>query len=319
MNWNGQRPYINHFVATRSNPLQAASLQADLKARRRSRLFDACLTRPVYLNLRFEMNAAGQTAAYRDTTQTLGYDVLIIGAKSDLIQTREIIVKSAETERSLVRVGGSSTLNLRIDEFAGLTPGNGGQTGVMYLPSPIPLAAGERITAEVFKTDTTAAVEVGNIVLLGIRVLDKTYAESVLAAEADQIEQLLKQREFPQEYFQKVTFDFDSAVVGGESRNILSHRIEEPCLIRGFRTSLRFSMVEIGIAGDLPWTPEATPCWAIGAEDEVGHDNWIWTPKPIYLRRYQQIEIRRIENGAIDEVQVDAQTGNTFTMICETV
>ena len=132
MNWNGQREILDHLIAKRENPEQATALQTQFNQRRRQFVQKSLNVRPVYHPLKFEMNAAGQTSPYRDTTESLAYDTLIIGAKSD-VQTREIIIRRTEDEKPIVYVGDEIDLNLRSDEIAGLTATvGGGQLGVFY-------------------------------------------------------------------------------------------------------------------------------------------------------------------------------------------
>lgn len=319
MNWNGQRPWVDHFIATRSDAAGAPAAQAALNERRRRRLFEAALTRPIYLPLTFALPATGQVSPIRDTTTSLGHDVLIVGARSDT-QTRDIVVRATESDRSLVRIGDETSLYLRCDEFAGQLPGNGGQTGIQYWPVPILLRQGQRITIEMFKTDTTADAEEANIVLVGIRAYGKEYANALLdAGEMAAVDHFLNAREFPAVTHLKVAWNFSTALAGGEARNILTPRVEEPLLVRGVRTSLRNSLIEIGLASEPSWTVEETPYWAIAGEDELIADNWLWFPKPIYLRRNAQIELRRIVNSIDTGTPLDAQNGNTMTFYCETV
>lgn len=319
MNWNGQRRYLDHAIAKMQNPAMAGKLQAEFDAWRRKRLFDAATTRPVFHPLQFNMLAAAQTSPYRDTTQSLGYDVLITGIKAD-VQTRDIIIRRTESDLPICYVGDEANLNLRVDDIAGITATTGGgQTGTFYLPSPILVPSQTRLTIEMFKTDVTAAVEQANIVLIGVRVFHRSFADSLLdPAERLLADQFIALRDIPRPVFLKQLVAFDSAIAGGEARNLFTPKVEEPLLIRGIRTTLRQSQIEIGVTGEPTWTIEPTPIWGVAGEDELGHDNYQWFSKPIYLHSGDTVEVRRVINS-IDGTLIDAQTGNTITWICETV
>jgi len=319
MNWNGQRQSLDHLIAKRVDASRGAALQSDFDGKRRAKVQSALFTRPMFLPLTFEMTAAGQVSPYRDVTPSQPFDMVITGIKADS-QTREIIIRRTEDEKPVVYVGEELNLYLRADEIAGqaATTG-GGQLGVFYLPSPISLKANNRLTVEMFKTDATADVEKANIVLIGVRVFPKQYGEMLLdKAEQQQVEFLLRAREVPQLKFLKQSVDFDVAGAGGVARNLYTPQVEEPLLIRGVRTTLRQSLIELGIQGEPTWTAEPTPIWAVAAEDELVSENYHWFSKPVFLHSKNTIEISKITNS-IDGSLIDAQTGNSITWICETV
>lgn len=318
MNWNGQRRYLDHVINKRQDPANAAKLQAEFDAWRRKRLTDAATTRPVFHQLQFSMTAAAQTSPYRETTESLGYDVLITGIKAD-VATRDIIIRRTESDLPICYVGDETNLNLRVDDIAGITATTGGgQQGAFYLPSPILVPAKTRLTIEMFKTDATAAVEIANIVLIGVRVFHRSFAEALLdPAERMLADQFIAMREVPRTVFLKQAIAFDTALAAGEARNLFTPKVEEPLLIRGVRTTLRQSLIEVGVTGEPTWTVTPTPIWGVAGEDEMGHDNYQWFSKPIYLHSGDTIEVRRIINS-IDGSLIDAQTGNTLTWICET-
>ena len=319
MNWNGQRETLDHLIRRRLNPGRADSLQADFDAKRRSRIESALTTRPFFVPLSFEMNAGGQVSPYRDTTPQLAYDFIITGIKTDT-QTRDIVIRRTEDDKPVVYVGDQLNLFLRLDEIAGLTAtSGGGQLGTFYLPQPILLPRGARMTVEMYKTDTTAAAEVANIVLIGIRVFNQDYANLLMKdGERQRIDFLIKARECPRVVFLKQAVSFDSAVVGGEARNLVTPEVDEPLLVRGMRTTLRQSAIELRVEGEPLWTSSAVPIWGIAAEDELVHDNYQWFSKPVFLRARSSIVIDRITNG-YDGTNIDDQTGNSITWICETV
>lgn len=319
MNWNGNREILNALINNRRTPELSGKLQAEFNAKRRSKVQAAADCRPIFLPLQFDLAAAGQISAYRDMTDSLSHDVIIVGVKADQ-QTRNIIVRRTEDEKPIVYVGDKDNLFLRLDEIAGMSATNGGgQIGAFYLPSPILLKANNRITVEVFKTDATAITEQVNLVFIGLRVFNPAYADLLIdSAERTMIEQILTLREAPRNVFLKTLVEFDSAVAGGQARNITTPQVQEPLLIRGVRTTLRHSKMEVRIQGEPNWTVKPTPCWAIAGEDEMGHDNYQWFAKPIYLHTGNTIEIPLATNS-IDGVNIDAQFGNTITWICDTV
>jgi hypothetical protein len=319
MNWNGQRETVDHLIRSLVEPKKAASYQADFNAKRRSRILSALHTRPFFVPLAFNMLAAGQVAPYRAITQQLAFDYIITGIKSDI--RRDIVIRRTSDDKPIVYTGDEANLYLRADDLSGFSADSGfGQMGTFYLPQPIYLQRGHRMTVEMFKTDTTAGAEEGNIALVGIRVLRKEYGELLMAeGEREAVDFYLKNRVTPRAVFLKTYVDFDSAGAGGISANIVTPQVPEPLLIRGVRTTLRQSLIEgVRLEGEPNWMPSATPIWAVAAEDELVHDNYQWFSKPIYLRANGTIEIERVTNS-IDGSLIDAQTGNTITWLCETV
>jgi hypothetical protein len=319
MNWNGQREIVNHLIAKRSDPANGSRLQTDFNAKRRAKVQSAINTRPVFMPLQFTLPAAGQVSGVRDTTESVNYDVIITGIKTD-VQTRDIIIRRTEDEKPVAYVGEEQSLYLRTDEIAGLSATTGGgQIGTFYLPSPIILPAGNRMTVEMFKTDVTATSEIQNIVLIGFRVFHKAYGVELIDTSEDaRITQLIKMREVPRVVFLKQLIEFDSAVAGGIARNLYTPQVEEPLLVRGVRTTLRQSNIEISIQGEPKWTTKPTPIWGVCGEDETIHDNYQWFSRPIFLHSKNTIEIERITNS-IDGTNIDPQSTGTITWICETV
>lgn len=319
MNWNGQREALNHLIQKRVEIERSANLQADYDAARLRKINSALYTRPVFLPLKLELPATGQATPLRDTTKGVGYDVIITGIKTDT-PNRDIIIRQLESERPLAYFGDEMNLHLRADEIAGTTTTvGGGQLGVFYLPSPIVIKANNRITVEMFKTDTTGSPEQANIVLIGVRVFNKSYGELLLdAEEKNKIAFYLKARETPQIRFLKQRVDFRTAGVGGIAENLYTPQVEEPLLVRGCRTSLRQSLIEVRSEGEPVWTISPTPIWAVGAEDDLGHDNYLWFSRPVYLHSGNTLEISRVINS-VDGVNIDPQLNNTITWICETV
>lgn len=319
MNWNGNRQTLDHLISLLLDPERSASLQRDFNAKRKSRIESALNTRPYTLPLSFDMNAAGQISPYRAETPWTSFPVLITGFKADT--KREIVIRRTEDEKPLVYVGEESNLYLTADEIAGQTvDAGGGQLGTFYFPEPVVLPAGNRLTIDMLKTDTTVDPESANIVLIGMRVMNREYGVQLLdSAERSQIDTLLQMRPVPRIVFLKNKVEFDTALANGEARNIFTPQVAEPLLIRGMRTTLRHSRISLKLQGEPTWTASPTPIWAFGAEDALIHDNYHWFSKPIYLHSKYQIEIERVVNGLNGASPIDSQTGNTITFICQTV
>jgi hypothetical protein len=267
------------------------------------------------------MLAIGQVVPYRATTPQLNFDYIITGFKADLASPRDIIIRRTEDEKPVVYTGDETSLYLKTGDIAGQSATlGGGQLGTFYLPKPIMLYRGGRITVEMFKTDTTGAAEEANIVLVGIRVFNRAVGEMALdPIERERINFLMQAREVPRTIFLKQAVDFDAAGVGGVCSNLLTPEVPEPLLVLGCRTNLRQSLIQgLRLESEPNWMPSATPIWGVCGEDELVHDNYQWFSRPIYLRSKQGIEIERITNS-IDGANIDPQTGNYITWICETV
>ena len=320
MNWNGSRETLDHLIRNRIEPQRAKRSQDEFNAKRRSRIESALNTRPFIVPLEFDMNAAGQLVPYRATTPQLPFDYIITGIKTDS-QTREITIRRTEDERPIAYVGEETSLYLRLDDVAGLTASHGGgQVGTFYLPKPIMLYRGGRITVEMFKTDTTAAAERVNIVLIGVRVFKKEVGELALdKVEHERIDFLMKAREAPRTVFLKQLVEFPSFMPGSVCSNLQTPEVPEPLLVLGVRTNLRQSLIQgVRLEGEPNWMPSDVPIWGFAGEDELIHENYQWFSRPIFLRSKQAIQIDRITNS-IDGTDFDAQTGNFITWICETV
>lgn len=321
MNWNGQRETLDFLIRGRIEPERQKELQAEYNARRRSRVVSSLNVRPFLVNLRFEMNAAGQVSPYRAITPQLNFDYIITGLKSDVDTPRNIILRRTEDEKPLAYVGDNQNLFLTTDEIAGLTTSiGGGQLGTFYLPQPLTLYKNNRLSVEMYKPDTTSSPVVANVCLIGLRIFRNEYGDLLLdPQERQRLDWIMSAREAPRTVFLKQSVTFDSPSVGGEARNLLTPQVAEPLLIRGVRSTLRNSLVEgVRIEGEPNWMPGLTPIWALTAENDLLYDNYQWFSRPIYLRTNQAIEIQRIRNS-IDGVIADAQTGNSITWICETV
>ena len=320
MNWNGSRETLDQLIRNRVEPERAKKNQDEFNAKRRNRIESALHTRPFFVPLTFNMNAAGQLVPYRATTPQLAFDFIITGVKTDS-QTREIAIRRTEDERPVAYVGEETSLRLRLDDIAGLTATNGsGQVGTFYLPKPIMLYRGGRITVEMFKTDATADAEEANIVLVGVRVYRREVGELALdQTERERIDFLMTARECPRTVFLKQLVEFDTAAAGGVAANLQTPEVPEPLLVLGVRTNLRQSLIEgVRLESEPNWMPSGVPVWGFAGEDEGLHENYQWFSRPIYLRSKQAIQIDRITNS-IDGLNIDAQTGNFLTWICETV
>ena len=324
MNWNGQREALDHLIKLRleGDPAKREALQNEYNNKRRARVMSAMCVRPVYIPLEFTMTAAAQTSPYRALTPKLGYDVIITGVKADR-QLRDCYIRRND-EQPLVLVGDESSLYLRSDEFCGqaATTG-GGQLGPFYFPQPLLLEAGKRDSFEVYKTDATTDIEELNIVLIGIRVYPQSYADILYNDDEKRaVERALQMRQAPETRFLKVPVSFSTAAAAGLATNISTPEANELLLVRGIRTTLRQSLIaEIHLEGEPNWVTDECPCWAIAAEDELIHDNYLWLSKPVYIGKGKSIMIDRIINNidANDTSLIDSQTGNTITFICDTV
>lgn len=322
MDFNGQKRIVDYYKKVLSDPASRPAERAKLAEVRRRRIYDSLLTRPVYIPLQFTLNAAGQLTPYRASTPQLGYDVVITGIKTDCWPGagRDITFSLSDGSQNIARTGNDDTISLRTDDIAGCTvDAGGGQVGVFYWPQPFPLPSDSRITVEMMKTDTTGADEVVNFVLIGYRVLSGAYAANAISdTTRAQIDQLITFRETPQMRVLKIPVNFAAATVGEVAVDLESPRVEEPLLIRGMRTTLRQSTIELGIEGEANWMPSQTPIWAVADENDQGNGNYIWFSDPIFLNPDGALAIRRAINGNIDQLNVDPTT-NQIAVICETV
>ena len=332
MNRNGHGSIVDYWIKVLSEPATRDAEMVSLQTRRRQQVLNSLLTRPFYLPLQFTMLAAGTPAPYTQLTAQLGYDVVITGVRTDswvdgVAGTfppagRQIIVQFTNNNESqtIVRTGGDPTLYLRTDDIAGSTVASGGgQAGVFQLPSPIYLQAGNRIQVDMLKPDTTGANVVSNIVFVGFRVLPKAAAEAVLTPrELTLIDQYIANRETPEMRFLKLGVEFDAATVGSQIKGLTTTKLQEPVILRGIRSTLSQSTIQLGIDGEAAWMPSQVPIWAVTAENDLSTDAYLWFEKGVYLPSQTIINIPLIINGGVDGSNVDTTNGE-ITFIYQTV
>jgi len=330
MNRNGHGPVVDYWIKVLSepDPDTRSTQRMSLAAKRKEKVLNSLLTRPFYQPLTFTMNAAGQVQPYNQLMPDLGYDVVITGARCDAwlagppVSGRDIVIQFTNNNESqqIVRTGGDTTLYLTTDDFAGSTiDSGGGQLGVFQFTNPIFLEKGNRISVDMYKTDTTADPETVNLVFIGFRVYKKQAAETVITPqELALIDRYINGRETPEMRFLKLTANFPAAAVGSEIVNLQTVKLAEPVILRGLRTTLRNCTLQIGINGEPEWMPEQTPIWAVMAENDMQVDNYLWFEKGVYLPSMTPINITRMINGNIDQANVDPTTGE-ITIIYDTV
>lgn len=331
MNRNGHGQLVDYYIKTLSEPDAYPAERAAMKSKRMNKVLASLLTRPFYLPIQFELPAAGQVQPITELTAQLGFDIVITGVRCDVWQAgtpgttapsgRDVIVSFTDNNesQSLVRTGGNTTLYLKTDDFAGSTvDAGGGQLGTFQLPNPIYLRKDNRIQVDMFKTDTTGAIEYANIVFIGYRVYPKAAAESVLdARELALINRYIDNTETPVTRWMKVAVPL-VASVGAQATNLVTPRLEYPVIVRGFRTTMRYSTIQLGVDGESSWMPSATPIWALAAENDLQVDDYLWCEKGFYLPSQTIISIPLITNGGCDQSSVDP-TDNEFTIIYDTV
>lgn len=285
----------------------------EVNARRRARVDRALQTRPFYLPLQFVLPAAGQISPVSVRTPFLSYDVNIVGAIADS-PTREINFKRTENEIPLVYTGDELNLHMTLDEIAGQTlqPG-GGKVGAWHFPNPFTLQANRRLTVEMFKTDTTATAQIVNLVLVCVRTFRSGQAEGILTEEQNKLVNFfINARPVPEMRLLKQQIKFDPQ---GRARNIVSPSVSEPLLIRGCRTTLDFSTIEIKVEGEVDWQERPMPIWAVAAQDSLGHSNYCWLARPVFLpaKALLEMSLTNTLNGVLSD------TDGTITWYAETM
>lgn len=321
MNWNGQRTTLNHLIRKLSDPSNAEKYTKDFADERWKRVQDSLATRPVYIPLSYTLLSAGQAPPFKATTPQLGYDVIIIGIKTDIWPARDIELKFTDSDTGLVRTGDDATIFLRSDDIAGCSvDAGGGQLGTFYLPEPIELKARQRLTVGVYKTDNNPAVDLNaNIVLIGVRVYNQAQ-QALDSPEIDRINQVIATRSQPVTRILKIGFVYSGSAGGETDVNNLSPRVDEPLIIHGIRSTFRRSKINIGISGEALWTviPDTTPIWGVAGEDELDNENYQWFPKGVYLRSGGTIEIPKLIQS-IDGSTVEASLTGQIAFYCKTV
>jgi hypothetical protein len=314
MNNSGNHRNLEHAINILRNPAKARESQTELNKKRLARVEKSIGIRPVYIPFEFVLGAASQVSPYQDITPSLPYDVVISGLMSDN-SARQLVIRESFRDLPFVLAGENRNLYLNLGDLAGGTSAAAkGQKGIFYLPSPIVLEAGNRLNLDVYKTETTPDPETINFVLVGYRV-SKNY--QLDDAERKLVLDSIAKRSLPRTIWLKQQIDFDSAIVGGKARNVYTPQCDEPLLIRGCRSSLRQSLIDLGIEGEAVWTTNDCPIWAIVGDDEDESDSYMWFQRPIFLPSRETLEMSL--TNSIDGVNIDPQLANQITWICETV
>lgn len=311
MSQNFNHRNLEHAISLRRNPANATATQAAFNQKRLARIEKAIPTRPVYIPLKFNLDAVGQISPYQNETPLLPYDVIITGIISSNT-SRRVALRESIKDLPFVIVGEKRNLHLSLADIAGRTSlADKGQKGIFNLPSPITVKDNSRLYIDVYKTDDTPEAESVNIVLVGTRVIknsemDDDVRKSVVAAIAN--------RSIPKTIFLKHEIDYGSGLAGKKAKNIYTPRLEEPILIRGCRSSMKQSLINIGIEGEPDWTTGDMPIWGISAEDDNQQDSYLYFSRPVFMAAERVLGMT-LENS-IDGVNIDEQI-NELTWICE--
>jgi hypothetical protein len=123
-------------------------------------------------------------------------------------------------------------------------------------------------------------------------------------------------RPSPEVRFLKQLITFNSAIAGGEAKNVLTPKSSEPLMVLGIKTTLAASKIEMKIEGETDWCADQIPVWGIASLDTNTDEIYRMFQKPIYLPANMQIS-STIENGL--NGSIDDETDNTITFIAETI
>jgi hypothetical protein len=305
---------LEHAINILRNPTNADKMQEDFNKGRFARVEKSIATRPVYIPFEFALDAVGRIAPYQDTTQPVGHDVIVTGIISDN-SDRQIKLTESFRDIPYLLVGEKRSLQLNLSDIAGGTvTAVKGQKGIFTLPAPIIIRAQNRLSIDVYKTETTDDPETVNFVLTGYRVSENYQIKD---AERKLVNESIAKRDLPRIVILKQEINFDSALAGGKARNVYFPTSDEPLLVRGCRTSLNHSLIRLGIEGEPEWTTKECPIWAI-AQDELNNESsYLWFQRPVFLPARTVIEMS-LENS-INGVHIDPQNNNIISWICETV
>lgn len=314
MSYNHNHRNLEHAINLRRNPATAAALQKAFDIKRLARVEKSIATRPVYIPFKVRLDAAGQISPYQVESPDLPYDTIVTGIITDNSSRQLIIRESFRDPVPVVIVGRKRNLYLDFSDIAGGTSQAAkGRKGAFYLPSPITIEAGNRLYFDVYKTEATADPELLNFVLIGHRVSRKYSIDDEMKTL---VKQAISRRAYGKTVFLKQQFDFDSAAAGGKAKNVYTEQCDEPLFIRGCRSTLRHSLISIGIEGEPEWTTDDAPIWALAAEDDNEQDSYVWFQRDVFLPAEAVLEME-LENSIGGNI--DPQFKNQITWICETM
>lgn len=319
MNFNGNREYTNfaYEIRTSKNP---DALIAEKNIKRMNMVEKAKRFQPIILPLKFTLPLAAQVNPIAKQTPKVNYDVIVLGAISDLPDFG-LNVRPITSESPLAFTGTDPVQNAFAHDFAGWGANASADTmnGVFYWHHPYELMKGDRFIVEVFKGTATGTITRNYFAFVGSRIFGADAEEAQFTdAERTLIKTLIEARRIPKMRLLTMPVAFKGGGVAvNETASSRTPEQREPLLIRGARTTLTKSRVTLKFEGQAEWMPEPAPIWALACHENNETEIYNYFEYPIYLPANTSIQADFI--NTLDDADATFDPNGRVTFLAETV
>ncbi len=277
---------FDHLVEILHDPDSKTARQRSFDGWRFAQVLDALRIRPQFLPVQIVLPMAAQPLPLSGATKELNYDCIITGAITDGEDVKINLRRDSEDVKPFVNVGTEAAAQISLDAIAGKSLEATGKNGVQRL-QPFLLRAGESLTVEVFKPTGSGAVDTLSLCFCGYQVLSRALAaENLTEKNKNQILNAIAARPAPEPRFTVCPVKFD-AVDGTASAE--TPKSNEPTLIRGFRSTVKNALINVGFNRNAAFSREFFPIWALAAEAGNNSDSYRMLKSPIFLEPQQQL------------------------------
>lgn len=282
---------FNHLIEKFSEPSEAKRKTAQEKYNdtRFNDFIEAKLTRPQFLMIRHDLPASAKSLPVSESTDELGYDVVIHGGISDGTNRK---INLRERQEGIVRTDSGDDY-LSLDGLFGKTVETAGQTGAIGVQDfayPMSLREKRTLSLDVYKPDADA--ETMHTVLCASRVFTPNDREAQISeAERDAIWA---------EIFKDVSPKHRNAVCpvifkpDGKAR-AETPKFDCPMLILGFRVTFTNAKVNLGFTSADSFSTAPFPIWALASEPGNGKQLYQRLKRALYVGTGEQL-LFQLEN-----------------------
>ncbi|MGI8996417.1 MAG: hypothetical protein ACR2GW_07060 [Pyrinomonadaceae bacterium] len=315
MDFNANKEWSDYLYALRTSS-DPNKIREEKNKQRIQRVEKAKRYQPIILPLKFIVPVAAQVNPLSKQTPKLNYDVQILGAVSDLAEYG-LNIRSIRTEDAFAFVGTDPVTYALVHDWAGWGANAAADVfkGVMYWPIPFDLVDGDRLIVDLFKQVASGAIAYNYFAFVGSRIFGANSDEAKIpAADKTQIETLISARRTPQERLITMPVKFKGGGVAADDTapNMRTPEQREPLLIRGARTTLRYSRVTMKLEGEAEWMPEPAPIWSLANYSDNQKEVYHWFENPFLLPAGQQLVGDFINNLDDDAAAFDGNGQITF-------
>lgn len=276
---------FDHLIDSLNNPQLSISNQEKFNQDRLQKVTDAMKVRPCYIPIQISLPPQVQTLPTTVQSNPLSYDSIVVGAISDGESKRINFKRDGESSTPFVSVGKEIGSQISLDAIAGKSLESGGTNDIQrYLP--FLLRANQGLSVDLFKPVATNGIDVVSICFLAYRVFKAAAVNEEFTAELK--EKVLA--EIDARVTPEPRFSVCPVVFGNDgTAQAETPSVREPRIVRGFRTTVKNAMVNLGFDTDSKFARDFFPIWALAAESGNNTKNYRMLERPIFLKPYQQL------------------------------